>query len=302
MRLLKMITSLFLSAVIALASCTVGIAVRRPYFRGDVNDDGAYTMDDVIMIQKNLANITEFSLTNKLTADANGNGIIEMSDVTLLQKVIARLLIMPDQEISGARMQSVHIRIDESCTEFSIGKPVKFIGKANGGVEPYSYEFYVNDEIAVRSDKSDILEYTFDMEGIYRIKVVARDALNQEREYCCDYDPTVGFTKPQYITLSIDKSKGEPQLGKPVKFVANVSGGYAPYQYEFYFGNTKIREKGEDNTFEYTMDHDYSYIFNVLVYDSNGNRLGNEFSCYGSTFVIVRTSNNVEIVNAVPDT
>lgn len=55
----------------------------------DVNFDGKININDVTLIQKNIAKLSFFNLRQKKLADYNGNGILNISDVTCLQKHIA---------------------------------------------------------------------------------------------------------------------------------------------------------------------------------------------------------------------
>lgn len=56
---------------------------------GDVNDDRKITIDDVTLIQKYLANMSELDSTQLKVADVNNDGDISIDDVTMMQKYIA---------------------------------------------------------------------------------------------------------------------------------------------------------------------------------------------------------------------
>lgn len=59
---------------------------------GDVNSDGDITIDDVTMIQKYIANMSEFDSEQLKAADVTGDGDISIDDVTTTQKYLAGMI------------------------------------------------------------------------------------------------------------------------------------------------------------------------------------------------------------------
>ena len=59
---------------------------------GDVNNDGDVTIDDVTLIQKYIANISELDSEQLKTADVTGDGDISIDDVTTIQKYLASMI------------------------------------------------------------------------------------------------------------------------------------------------------------------------------------------------------------------
>ncbi len=64
-------------------------ALVRQRIYGDINGDGAVTVNDATEIQKASIGLVELSNDQLKCADVNGNGIISITDVTLIQKFIA---------------------------------------------------------------------------------------------------------------------------------------------------------------------------------------------------------------------
>ncbi|MCR5635672.1 MAG: dockerin type I repeat-containing protein [Clostridiales bacterium] len=58
---------------------------------GDVTGDGKVTMDDVVMIQKEIAKLVTFNETQMKLGDTDGNEQVTMADVVLIQQYIAKL-------------------------------------------------------------------------------------------------------------------------------------------------------------------------------------------------------------------
>lgn len=61
------------------------------YLLGDVDQDGAITINDVTCIQRKLAAYPDNCDFSKLAADTNGSGAVDISDATNVQMWLARL-------------------------------------------------------------------------------------------------------------------------------------------------------------------------------------------------------------------
>ncbi len=59
---------------------------------GDIDADENVSLTDVVLVQKNLANLFEFTDEQFESADVDGDGKLTMSDVTLMQKCVAKLV------------------------------------------------------------------------------------------------------------------------------------------------------------------------------------------------------------------
>ena len=59
---------------------------------GDPNGDGKVTMEDVVLLQKYIAKLVEFTPEQLKLADVDHSGEITMLDVTTMQKFIAKLI------------------------------------------------------------------------------------------------------------------------------------------------------------------------------------------------------------------
>ena len=60
------------------------------YLRGDVNDDGALNMKDVLALRRMIAGAVDESDVFALAADVDGDGKITMKDVLKLRKTTPR--------------------------------------------------------------------------------------------------------------------------------------------------------------------------------------------------------------------
>lgn len=64
-------------------------ATKPDALMGDINSDGVVSIDDATLVQKYLADISDFSESQKLLADFDYNGTISIEDVTEIQRYIS---------------------------------------------------------------------------------------------------------------------------------------------------------------------------------------------------------------------
>jgi len=62
-------------------------------FMGDADLNGVVNMEDVVLLQKVIANLADFDIGGKEAADVNLDGEINMEDVVLIQRFIAQLIV-----------------------------------------------------------------------------------------------------------------------------------------------------------------------------------------------------------------
>lgn len=64
---------------------------KNDVLKGDVNLDGAITIDDAVLVQKYTNHLCTLSDIQKYAADVNSDGVINIYDSTEIQKIIAKL-------------------------------------------------------------------------------------------------------------------------------------------------------------------------------------------------------------------
>lgn len=74
------------------ASKTITIFVKKSYMMGDINLDGTVNIDDVTLIQKYIANISELDSEQLKAADVTGDNDVSIDDVTAIQKYLAGMI------------------------------------------------------------------------------------------------------------------------------------------------------------------------------------------------------------------
>ena len=157
---------------------------------------------------------------------------------------------------------------------------VTVIGSAQGGIAPYSYEFYYKkskntDWVTVKA--ANRTETTADVTPTaatpYDIKVVVTDSKGKTSEKLLTL--TVENVSPLNNTSTLSAETVEK--GKAVKVNASAAGGTAPYTYEFYYKKSKNTDwttvKAANRT-ETTADiiptAETDYDVKVVATDSKG--------------------------------
>ncbi|MDG6931785.1 MAG: PKD domain-containing protein [Nitrososphaerota archaeon] len=80
---------------------------------------------------------------------------------------------------------------------------------------------------------------------------------------------TIDFTKSVSVSLSASPTSGNYPL--TVSFTASGSGGFGPYQYDFYADNGQTSGWQSSNTWSYTYSSGGSYYPYVVIKDAHGN-------------------------------
>lgn len=85
-----------MAAVTVAAAVTVFSSVAAvsaaSYKLGDVNNDGEITIQDVTIVQRYLAEMTQLDDNAFKAADVNGDGNVDISDATTIQKYVAEII------------------------------------------------------------------------------------------------------------------------------------------------------------------------------------------------------------------
>ena len=89
---MKKILAVILTVIIAFSSITMVSATSDARLIGDVNNDGAVSIEDATIVQKYLANMVDFDEEARICADTDGNGAVSIEDATIVQKYLAGMI------------------------------------------------------------------------------------------------------------------------------------------------------------------------------------------------------------------
>lgn len=248
-KLTKAVLSGTLVAGMLAAQCFSASATIRPIVTGDVDWDFKVDINDVTLLQNGLAGSEELSKYQLYAGDVNFNGVTDVEDVTLIQCNIAG-----KYEFSQKMTYDYTIHTKIFYANFDSGKamagvPVTFTGVADGGLEPFTYEFYVDGELVQPKSSSNTLTYTFDKSGRYYVEYKSYNIFNDVTERSMYYTVVDPYESDTPVICAIHTDTEYVGFDdRNLTISANVVLGTAPYQYKFTLDNGFIVQDYSENS------------------------------------------------------
>ncbi len=159
---------------------------------------------------------------------------------------------------------SLSVSITPLSASTSTGQSLTFNSAVTGGAFSYSFQWYL-DGNAVSGATSISWVFTPTTSGNYSVYLNVTDSLGSTAK---SNEASVAVV-PQ-LTDSISPTSASVLIGQPVAFTSTVSGGYAPYSYQWYLNDSAVSGATSSNwTFTLQPIGDYNVYLNVT--DSLGN-------------------------------
>jgi PKD repeat protein len=151
--------------------------------------------------------------------------------------------------------------------ETTIDLPVTLYGTAIGGKEPYYYSWDFGDGTSSQTSnpKANIITHSYKQPGTYTVTLTVRDSNGDSSTDTS----TVLVYDIEELVVNIDGSKQVAQ-GDAVTFTSTVSGGQAPYSYEWDFGDGVISNKASPTHIYETIG---TYVVTLTVTDVKDNQV-----------------------------
>ena len=145
--------------------------------------------------------------------------------------------------------------------EGEVGESIQFYGRAEGGIEPYSWLWYFGD--GTNSTEQNPT-HAYSEEGEYDVLLIVTDADNKTAS-----DDTEAEIEEEEFEFEADAGGDyEGEVGELIQFFGYAEGGEWPYTWLWYFGD------GTNST-EQNPQHAYStegeYDVRLIVTDANNN-------------------------------
>ena len=293
----RILSSLIAVAMLASTAIITAYAERTPLFIGDVTQDNHVNMNDVVTLQRYIAEITELSKRGLVAADVNNDGDINMEDVTLLQQDIAEIIhTFGRDEILGTYVEATCITASVLSGKAIAGESVKFTEEARG-YAPLSFEFFVNDVMVREREEARDFEYKFDKAGDYKITAKVYNGFDETREESLYFKvvESLDSEKPLVKSLDFDDAvlfeyvydEGEViriyTSDENIKIIANAFMGTAPYEYMFLLDGKKLTDDySTTNSVSISTDRPSPTIciLTVKIKDKNGIESSEDFKLY----------------------
>lgn len=170
-----------------------------------------------------------------------------------------------ETNVQGVQQTSpLSVTILPTPVVLDVGQFELFLATVSGGTGPYSYQWYLNG-VAVSGATKSTLKYTTNSKGYYTVYVKVTDSTGASVN-----SNIANVTVNSALSVTVFPVYDSIELGQlivPVIF-SNVSGGTAPYMYQWYFNSTKI-SGATDPTWLFTLLSAGSYNVYVTVTDSS---------------------------------
>jgi len=200
------------------------------FYDGDPSNGGIQIGDD-ISVEKINASLAIVASTS-WTATAGLHSIYIVTDATSLIIERDELNNIAHRDITVYTQLVLSITPDSALME--VGQSQMFTSSASGGAPPYSYQWYLNG-VAVSGGTSKDWTFTPAAAGTFEIYLNATDAIGMTAK-----SNVVNVTVNPPLSVSVSPASVAMNIGQSVTFDSSVSGGVAPYLYQWYLNETAV--------------------------------------------------------------
>jgi hypothetical protein len=157
------------------------------------------------------------------------------------------------------------VSINPTTAKIKIGESVTFTSSVSGGKPPYtSYQWYLNGS-AVSGATSPTWTFTPVTVGCYIVYLNVTDSAPKTAK---SNEASVTVAPP--LTVSISPMSASILVGQSVTFTSTVSGGYAPYSYQWYLDGAPV-SGATTSTWAFAPTTSGIYYVYLKVTDDNNN-------------------------------
>lgn len=152
--------------------------------------------------------------------------------------------------------------LSQASSNIIAGQSVSFSASVSGGVSPYTYDWYVNGNMAL-SGTQNSYSYTFSTPGTYTLYVTVTDGSGSTVKS----NQVTVTVKPPPLQVTISPQSESVQTGESISFSSSVSGGEPSYSYAWYLNGNQV---SNSNSFDYSFSASGTYNVYLVVKDSYG--------------------------------
>jgi len=163
----------------------------------------------------------------------------------------------------GIYMTPLQPSISPTALRIDVGQSQKFTSIAGGGRPPYTYQWYQNGT-AVPGATGANWTFTPTQSGHYNVFVRVTDSLNNRANSNVVSDIRV-YDQP---SVSISPISTNKTIGGSQQFNSTITGGLAPYAYQWYYTNGTAISGATASTVVYKVNFTGTYIIYLNVTDS----------------------------------
>jgi hypothetical protein len=158
---------------------------------------------------------------------------------------------------------ALSVTISPGSVTLDVGQSKLFTSTVTGGTPPYTYRWYLDDDL-MSSDKKSTWTFTPTSAGSYKVYVKVTDSVGMEAT-----SNAANVTVNRQLSVSISPSSVDMQVGQSKLFNSTVSGGTSPYSYQWYLNDNPV-PSATSSTWTFAPKSPGSYTIYVKVTDSLG--------------------------------
>jgi hypothetical protein len=155
------------------------------------------------------------------------------------------------------------VSISPTSATIHVGETVHFTSTALGGTPPYAYQWYLNNT-PVSGATSSLWTFTPSSAGSYNVYLNITDSVGVRAK-----SSITPVTVIPVLTVTISPTSASVTIGYSVTFTSTVSGGLAPYYYQWYLNGTAVLG-AKNSTWTFSPTSIGTYNVYLTVTDSTG--------------------------------
>jgi len=161
------------------------------------------------------------------------------------------------------------VSISPATAFITIGQFVAFTSNVNGGVQPYSYQWYLN-ENPITGGTLPVWTFMPTTIGNYTVCLVVSDNLSNTVE-----SNKASISVAPQLSVQITPMDTSTFVGRSVTFTSTASGGYKPYSYQWYLNGNPV-SGATSNTWTFTPTTSGIFYIYLKIIDAKGNTAQSE--------------------------
>lgn len=126
------------------------------------------------------------------------------------------------------------VAVSPASASILLGQSVSFTSAVNGGVTPYSYQWYLNSTL-VSGAIMNSWAFTPASTGAFNVYLKVTDTYNSTAQ-----SEAAKVTVEPALSVSISPLSASILLSQSVTFTSTTNGGIAPYSYQWYLDGTSV--------------------------------------------------------------
>ena len=170
---------------------------------------------------------------------------------------------------SAEKALSASITSPSGNVSINKGASVDFQGNASGGSSPYTYKWDFGGG-ATNSSTQNLGNVTFNTPGTYTVTFQVTDSSN----HTSSSSVTITVNSPLVVAISSPTGNVTINTGQSVDFQGSITGGTAPYTYQWTFNGGSPSSSSVQNPGNVTFNTAGTYTVNFQVSDSSNQTSG----------------------------